>query len=455
MVADVIDALGVPGRRRSRHTSISAIATDTGGFRYGPISARTFEICRRIAATGVEPAALSRADLRQLPRRPRQADRRAAQRDGAAPRQPARGARRSTTRCSQRCGATVDDTEGLVNLPLGAREVVAVALFKRQADNVFRVSLRSKGAVDVRAVAALWGGGGHRNAAGCTITGRRMRRSEIARRRSALGRRRIAPMAASMDGVLLIDKPAGPDLARRRGRIRRVERRAQHRAHRHARSAGDRAAAARARPGDAAGLAAHRRRQDLRGDDPPRLRDRHRRRGGHADRRAARPAAGRRRDRRGARARFAGTFEQVPPQHSAKKIGGDKAYELARRSQPVALKPVTVTVRGLERLGRDGDRSSRLRVTAARASTSARWRATSARALGCGAHLAALRRTASGPFRGRATRCRWTTAERSAATSATRLISPADALPHLPAVRSTDAGPATGAARQPVRPGTP
>ena len=33
-----------------------------------------------------------------------------------------------------RCGATIDDTEGLVNLPLGAREVVAVALFKRQAD---------------------------------------------------------------------------------------------------------------------------------------------------------------------------------------------------------------------------------------------------------------------------------------------------------------------------------
>ena len=34
----------------------------------------------------------------------------------------------------ERCGATIDDTEGLVNLPLGAREVSAVALFKRQAD---------------------------------------------------------------------------------------------------------------------------------------------------------------------------------------------------------------------------------------------------------------------------------------------------------------------------------
>jgi phosphoesterase RecJ-like protein len=66
-------------------------------------------------------------------------------------------------------GATVDDTEGLVNLPLGAREVVAVALLKRQNADTYRLSLRSKGDVDVRAVAALWAGGGHRNAAGCTV----------------------------------------------------------------------------------------------------------------------------------------------------------------------------------------------------------------------------------------------------------------------------------------------
>ena len=69
------------------------------------------------------------------------------------------------------CGATVDDTEGLVNLPLAASEVVAVALLKQQKPGVLRASLRSKGDVSVRGVAALWGGGGHRNAAGCTATG--------------------------------------------------------------------------------------------------------------------------------------------------------------------------------------------------------------------------------------------------------------------------------------------
>jgi phosphoesterase RecJ-like protein len=69
------------------------------------------------------------------------------------------------------CGATADDTEGLVNMPLAAREVAAAVLFKRQEGSAFRLSLRSKGDVDVRAVANTWHGGGHRNAAGCTVVG--------------------------------------------------------------------------------------------------------------------------------------------------------------------------------------------------------------------------------------------------------------------------------------------
>jgi phosphoesterase RecJ-like protein len=69
------------------------------------------------------------------------------------------------------CGAHADDTEGLVNLPLGAREVVAVVLFKQQDARTYRLSLRSKGHVDVRGVAGLWHGGGHTNASGCTIVG--------------------------------------------------------------------------------------------------------------------------------------------------------------------------------------------------------------------------------------------------------------------------------------------
>jgi len=66
---------------------------------------------------------------------------------------------------------TYNDTEGLINLPLTAREIQAVAFFKVGADGDIRVSLRSKYDVDVRAVASLHGGGGHKNAAGFTVRG--------------------------------------------------------------------------------------------------------------------------------------------------------------------------------------------------------------------------------------------------------------------------------------------
>ena len=170
MVAEVIDALGVPWTREIASHLYLGIATDTGGFGYGPISAQTFELCRRIAETGVDTPALSRQIFDSF----------------KLGRVKLIGALLNAMELYHhnrlavlyfdddvlaRCGADIDDTEGLVNVPLGARETAAVALFKRQTGDTFRVSLRSKGDVDVRAVTALWNGGGHKNAAGCTISG--------------------------------------------------------------------------------------------------------------------------------------------------------------------------------------------------------------------------------------------------------------------------------------------
>ena len=67
-------------------------------------------------------------------------------------------------------GCPPDDLEGVINLPLAARDVEAVIMI-RTLDGTTRASLRSKGVVDVRSVAATFGGGGHRNAAGCTLEG--------------------------------------------------------------------------------------------------------------------------------------------------------------------------------------------------------------------------------------------------------------------------------------------
>jgi tRNA pseudouridine55 synthase len=135
---------------------------------------------------------------------------------------------------------------------------------------------------------------------------------------------------------------------------------------------------------------------------------------------------------------FKGTFLQLPPQYSAKRVDGAKAYELARKRQVAALQPVEVTVRSLTWLGRSGDEIS-LRVTAtAGFYVRALARDLGAR-LGCGAHLSALRRIASGGFtlEGAVTldEC-----ERLGQAAAERLIAPADALPHLLSVEVNDGG---------------
>ncbi len=94
---------------------------------------------------------------------------------------------------------------------------------------------------------------------------------------------------------------------------------------------------------------------------------------------------------------FRGTFAQVPPPFSAKKIAGTRAYELARRHEAVALEPAPVTVSRLEVVARDSARLT-LRVEA---TTGFYVRALAhdlGERLGCGAHLASLRRYRSGSF---------------------------------------------------------
>jgi phosphoesterase RecJ-like protein len=69
------------------------------------------------------------------------------------------------------CGGTYEDTEGLINLPLTVKEILAVVFFKEVGPDDWRVSMRSKGTVDINAIAREFGGGGHRNASGCSARG--------------------------------------------------------------------------------------------------------------------------------------------------------------------------------------------------------------------------------------------------------------------------------------------
>lgn len=100
-------------------------------------------------------------------------------------------------------------------------------------------------------------------------------------------------------------------------------------------------------------------------------------------------------------ARLVGTLAQVPPAFSAKKVGGERLYALARAGRPVPREAVTVTVHAIEVVSREGDAL----VIDVRCGAGTYVRAIArdlGELLGTGAHLTALRRTRSGGFDERA-----------------------------------------------------
>jgi tRNA pseudouridine55 synthase len=100
----------------------------------------------------------------------------------------------------------------------------------------------------------------------------------------------------------------------------------------------------------------------------------------------------------GALERFRGDTEQVPPMHSALKHKGTPLYRLARRGQEVARTPRSVRISELEVVSFH-ETSLVLRVVCSKGTYIRVLAEDIGAALGCGAHLAGLRRTASGRFR--------------------------------------------------------
>lgn len=68
-------------------------------------------------------------------------------------------------------GSTAEDTDRFINYPRSIRGVQVALFFREISEGLFKVGFRSKGKVDVAAVSAHFGGGGHHNAAGCTVSG--------------------------------------------------------------------------------------------------------------------------------------------------------------------------------------------------------------------------------------------------------------------------------------------
>jgi len=140
----------------------------------------------------------------------------------------------------------------------------------------------------------------------------------------------------------------------------------------------------------------------------------------------------------GALVRFRGTFDQLPPPFSAKKIAGQRAYKAARDRQPVDLRPVQVTVHDLELVSQIDD-VVRLRVLCSAGFYVRSLAHDLGVALGCGAHLAGLRRIRAGAFSvDQATVL--STIEQERAEAAARLVPSDVLLGHLPALRLSEEG---------------
>lgn len=168
MVLKMFDCAQIQPSAQAATNMYAALATDTGDFRYSNATSRAFRAATSLVEAGAAPAQVaewvhehrSLATVRLL---------------GEAMRtlevsSQGRLATIAVDRAAfDRAGATPADTEEIVNLPRSIAGVEAVAFFKQWEEAVVRVSLRSKGALDVATVAARFGGGGHTNAAGCTL----------------------------------------------------------------------------------------------------------------------------------------------------------------------------------------------------------------------------------------------------------------------------------------------
>jgi phosphoesterase RecJ-like protein len=170
MIYNLCKATGVRVTKEIAECVYTALITDTGSFHYSNTTERTFKVASELVRTGVRPAKTAEAVFASYPWSRIQlmgAVLSTARRDSSG----RVAVMRQTAEMQQMTGAADEDADGFVNYPLTVGEVEAVALLKESAPETYRTSLRSKGDVNVARVAEKFGGGGHRNAAGCTLRG--------------------------------------------------------------------------------------------------------------------------------------------------------------------------------------------------------------------------------------------------------------------------------------------
>ncbi|MGC2323651.1 MAG: bifunctional oligoribonuclease/PAP phosphatase NrnA [Terriglobales bacterium] len=146
----------------------TAVMTDSGSFRFAGTTNRTFELAADLVRCGADPVRCAQdvyfanptSKMRLLG-----AALSTLQREGSLVWMHISRAQIDYS------GAFDEDAEGLVNYAISIAGAQVAAFFRELPDKRYRVSLRSKGAVNVAAIAEMFGGGGHHNASGCSLDG--------------------------------------------------------------------------------------------------------------------------------------------------------------------------------------------------------------------------------------------------------------------------------------------
>lgn len=165
MVHRLALALDLPPDPATANALFLTLVTDTGGFRFSNTTAIAFDAAAALVRCGASPEEVGGwlyesqplASVRLVGEMLQTLEIHADGRLATA---------WLTQEMIERTGAQPGDAEGLIDHPRSISGVLAVALFKEMPDGQFKVSLRSRGSIDVCRVAQRSGGGGHKNAAG-------------------------------------------------------------------------------------------------------------------------------------------------------------------------------------------------------------------------------------------------------------------------------------------------
>jgi bifunctional oligoribonuclease and PAP phosphatase NrnA len=146
----------------------TAVLTDTGSFCFQGTNAQTFALAQQLVQAGADPSHIAQSVYFA---NPESKMRLLGVALGSLQREQDMVWMVISQEQMQKCGAIEEDCEGLVNYGLGIVEVEVAAFFRELPGGRYRVSLRSKGGVNVALIAAQYGGGGHQCAGGCSLPG--------------------------------------------------------------------------------------------------------------------------------------------------------------------------------------------------------------------------------------------------------------------------------------------